>query len=849
MTLFTLKNLSREMNITVIDLIEKFSNIGISKEENDYVNLYEKKLLLHYLSSKNELSLNIHVNENSHHSFSEKKINSLKKTNINLNNNDKNLIKKDVFLKKDSLNSTNDINTIYNKKTESIILKKKYLKNMNSEKNIVYEKKTVDIPSSIYFKNKKKDHVIKNKNHYKKNFHINKKVKINIINDSIKKKSLYNSSLNNNINLHKYEDINNVSEYQSDRYIQNNKVKNSQKVNENNIKKKKHDKKFFLHKNKNYSLLTNFIKPKKKLIREVIIHDMISIQDLANKMAIKGSEIIKRIKNIIDVTDVHQVIDQTTAQLIIEEMGHKAILQYENSLERFIINQNKISRKKYNSVHRSPIVTIMGHVDHGKTSLLDYIRSTKVAKNEFGGITQHIGAYCVNTKKGKITFLDTPGHSAFTKMRARGAQITDIIVLVVAGDDGVKPQTIEAIQHAKSAGVPLLVAINKIDKIESNSEKVKKELMNYEVIPEEWGGETIFVNISAITGTGIDNLLSAILLQAEVLELKSTVSGMAMGVVIESYLDKYRGPTATILVQEGKLRKGDNVLCGTTYGKIRVIIDSYNDEKKEIGPSIPVKILGLSDAPTSGDIFHVVKNEKDAREVALYRKNKIKNNQFEKMKKNSLNDIFNRIKNQSIKECNIILKTDVKGSLEAISNAIVAIQNKEVNIKILYSNVGNITETDVNFAISTKSMILGFNVQTNITAKKLIKKEKVDVRFYSVIYTLIDDIKLLIKGLISPQHQTIVIGSAEVRDKFQLTKSTVIVGCMVVNGSIKKNNAVRILRKKNIIYTGEIGSLRRFKDDVKLVGTGKECGIGIKNYNDICVGDVIESFEVIEVKK
>ncbi|CAL4321993.1 Translation initiation factor IF-2 [isoform beta'] [Buchnera aphidicola (Myzocallis carpini)] len=582
--------------------------------------------------------------------------------------------------------------------------------------------------------------------------------------------------------------------------------------------------------------------------KNIIINDTIKISELASKMAIKGSEMIRRCLNMGHAVTIDQIIDQETAQLIVEEMGYNAVLHDDNFLEKSIIHEFHQENKKYKKVLRPPVVTIMGHVDHGKTSLLDYIRSTNIVDKEAGNITQHIGAYHVKTKYGIITFLDTPGHAAFTAMRARGAQITDIVILVVAGDDGVKPQTIEAIQHAKAANVPLLVAINKIDKPESNIEKVKKELLQHQILSEEWGGETIFVNVSSVTGEGIDNLLRAILLQAEILELFAANCGISHGVVIEASLDKNRGPLATILIQEGRLNKGDNILCGCTYGKVRFMRDSFNNILKYATPSIPIEILGLSDIPNSGDIFYVVKNEQKVRQIVLHRKNIFRNNTLKQKKKINLDNIFDNIVNKKNNELNIILKCDVQGSLEAISNAIVPLSEKNITVTIISSYVGEITETDVSLAMASHAMIIGFNVRPNILAKRLIKIENVDVRYYSVIYQLIDDIKLAVSGMHSPICRSSIEGSAEIRTVFKPTKSIVIAGCMVISGSMKRNDTVHIIRNNTVIHKGELESLRRFKEDIKEVGIGKECGIKIKNYNDIRVGDIIEAYAMLPIK-
>ena len=598
---------------------------------------------------------------------------------------------------------------------------------------------------------------------------------------------------------------------------------------------------------KNSTLQQGFIKPAAAVNRDVVIGETISVADLANKMAVKGSEVIKTMMKMGAMATINQVLDQETAQLVAEEMGHKVILRRENELEEQVMNDRDTSDEM--AVSRAPVVTIMGHVDHGKTSLLDYIRSTKVASGEAGGITQHIGAYHVKTDKGEITFLDTPGHAAFTSMRARGAQVTDIVVLVVAADDGVMPQTIEAIQHAKAANVPVVVAVNKIDKPEADPDRVKTELSQYGILPEDWGGETQFIHVSAKQGLGIDELLDAILLQAEVLELKAVKEGMASGVVIESYLDKGRGPVATILVREGTLNKGDIVLCGFEYGRIRAMRNELGKEVQSAGPSMPVEILGLSNVPSAGDEATVVRDEKKAREVALYRQGKFREVKLARQQKSKLENMFANMEEGKVSELNIVLKTDVQGTCEAITDALVKLSTDEVKLKIIGSGVGGITETDATLAAASDAIILGFNVRADASARRIIEQESVDLRYYSVIYSLIDEIKSAMSGMLEPEYKQEIMGLAEVRDVFKSPKFGAIAGCMVVEGNIKRNNPIRVLRDNVVIYEGELESLRRFKDDVNEVRNGMECGIGVKNYNDVRVGDMIEVFQVIEIKR
>ena len=598
---------------------------------------------------------------------------------------------------------------------------------------------------------------------------------------------------------------------------------------------------------KGAALQQAFTKPVQAVKADVIIGETITVAELANKMAIKATEIIKTMMKMGEMVTINQVLDQETAQLVAEELGHKVILRNENELEEAVLGDRDVNAEK---VTRAPVVTIMGHVDHGKTSLLDYIRKAKVAAGEAGGITQHIGAYHVEMDDGKmITFLDTPGHAAFTSMRARGAKATDIVVLVVAADDGVMPQTIEAIQHAKAAGAPLVVAVNKIDKPEANPERVEQELLQYEVISEKFGGEVQFVPVSAKKGTGIDELLDAILLQSEVLELTAVKDGMASGVVIESYLDKGRGPVATILVQSGTLHKGDIVLCGFEYGRVRAMRDENGKEINEAGPSIPVEVLGLSGVPAAGDEATVVRDEKKAREVALYRQGKFREVKLARQQKAKLENMFSNMAEGDVAELNVIVKADVQGSVEAIVQSLNELSTDEVKVKVVGSGVGGITETDATLAAASNAIVIGFNVRADASARRLIEAENIDLRYYSIIYELLNEIKAAMSGMLEPEFKQEIIGLAEVRDVFRHPKFGAIAGCMVTEGVVKRNNPIRVLRDNVVIFEGELESLRRFKDDVAEVRSNMECGIGVKNYNDVKVGDQIEVFEVVEVKR
>jgi len=611
-------------------------------------------------------------------------------------------------------------------------------------------------------------------------------------------------------------------------------------------KKRKLNEKSDKYREAEEALTHGFEMPTAPTVREVLVPETITVADLAKRMSVKAAEVIKIMIGLGAMATINQVIDQETAIIVVEEMGHKAVPLQENAIET---NLDDVVSKGSEELPRAPVVTIMGHVDHGKTSLLDYIRTTKVAAGEAGGITQHIGAYHVSTPKGTITFLDTPGHAAFTAMRARGAQATDIVVLIVAADDGVKPQTIEAIQHAQAAKVPIIVAINKMDKPSADPERVMTELSNYEVIPEAWGGDTMFAKISAKSGEGIDQLLDAILLQSEVLELKAHTDGAAKGVVIESRLDKGRGPVATVLVQRGTLHKGDIILAGFQYGRVRALVSDNGTLVESAGPSMPVEILGLSAIPHAGDEALVVSDEKRAREVALFRQGKFRDVKLARRQKTSLEGIFENMTAAEMKVLNIVLKADMQGSVEAIADALVKLSNDEVNVAIISSGVGGITESDVHLALASNALLVGFNVRADAGAKRLAEHESVAIHYYSVIYDIVDQVKGALTGMLTPQFKEQIVGIAEVRDVFRSPKLGAIAGCMVTEGVIKRNNPIRVLRDNVVIYEGTLESLRRFKDDVSEVKHGFECGIGVKNYNDVKAGDLIEVFETIELKR
>lgn len=612
------------------------------------------------------------------------------------------------------------------------------------------------------------------------------------------------------------------------------------------LKKRKGSEKSDKYKEAEESLTHGFALPTVPMVREVLVPETITVSELAKRMSVKAAEVIKVMMSLGAMVTINQVIDQETAVIVVEEMGHKAAVIKEDAIE---LGLGAAISKGSNTESRAPVVTIMGHVDHGKTSLLDFIRRTKVAAGEAGGITQHIGAYHVSTPKGEVTFLDTPGHAAFTAMRARGAKVTDIVILIVAADDGVKPQTIEAIQHAKAAKVPIIVAINKMDKPGADPEKVMNELSTHEVIPEAWGGDTMFVSISAKSGLGIDELLDAILLQSEVLELTALTDGAAKGVVIESRLDKGRGPVATVLVQSGTLRKGDILLAGFQYGRVRALVGDHGGLVECAGPSIPVEVLGLSAIPHAGDDAVVVPDEKKAREVALFRQGKFRDVKLARRQKSSIEGIMENMTAAETKVLNIVLKADVQGSLEAISDALVKLSNEEVKVEVISNGVGGITESDVHLAIASNGLLIGFNVRADAGAKRLAEQESVSLHYYSVIYDIVDQIKSALTGMLAPQFKEQIVGIAEVRDVFKSPKIGAIAGCMVTEGSVKRNNPIRVLRANVVIYEGTLESLRRFKEDLTEVKQGLECGIGVKNYNDIKPGDLIEVYEIVEIKR
>ncbi|AAO27061.1 translation initiation factor IF-2 [Buchnera aphidicola str. Bp (Baizongia pistaciae)] len=876
MEMINIQDLANEVDMSVDRLVQVCIKIGILKTKYDTITQLEKLTILNYLnenlknSNKNVLMLkrkirstvkifssggknkciSIEIRKNKRYSKSNDDIKTFLEKNKDINLNKSEIV---LSAKEDSKifvsHSKDNINSNIN---DTCTIRKKFNKNFKKQQkiNILSEKEDKNNLDNVL------------------NVEQGSKKKINFKNVVLEEKKENKVKFSNYIKLSEKYNTRKVSNFLTSKNIRDHNNVEKHRRNRNKILRNKHQKDNFsfeknlsdknikldncIHKksikNKKESLLKQvFKKPLRAINRNIILSSAISIFNLANKMAVKSSEIIKMMARLGYTVTINQIIDQDIAQLVAEEMGHKVTICYENKLEDKIMRDRDFGDGIKKT--RPPIITIMGHVDHGKTSLLDKIRLTRVADSEPGRITQHIGAYHIKINNKIITFLDTPGHSAFTAMRARGAQVTDIVILVIAIDDGIKPQTIEAIQHAQAASVPIIIAINKIDKLITNIEKIKNELTKYNILPEEWGGDNIFVNISAKSGEGIESLLNAILTQSEMLELKSISNGMASGLVIESYLDKGRGPTAIILIKEGKLNKGDIVLCGFEYGKVRSIRDDLENEVNSIGPSIPVKILGLSGIPLAGDKIVVVRDEKQAREVATYRQKKFKEQKMSKQRQLKSLDIFEDVKRSSNPSLNIVIKSDVQGSLEAISYSLLKLSNDEIKINIIGKGVGGITETDVLLAAASNAIIIGFNVRADSSAKRIIEFENVDFRYYSVIYQIIDEIKNCICGMLSPKYQQKIIGLANVRSIFKSPKIGVIAGCIVMEGIIKRNSIIQILRNNVVIHKGELISLRRFKEDVSEVRCGVECGIGMKNFNDICIEDIIEVFETIEIKQ
>jgi translation initiation factor IF-2 len=590
----------------------------------------------------------------------------------------------------------------------------------------------------------------------------------------------------------------------------------------------------------------SFSAPTEPIVHEVMVPETISVGALAQKMSIKAAEVIKALMKMGNMVTINQMLDQETAMIVVEELGHIAKYAALDSPEAFLAD-TELPQAGVQAEPRAPVVTVMGHVDHGKTSLLDYIRRTRVASGEAGGITQHIGAYHVETDRGMVTFLDTPGHEAFTAMRARGAKVTDLVILVVAADDGVMPQTVEAIHHAKAAKVPIVVAVTKIDKPEANPERIRQELVAHEVVPEDWGGDTMFVEVSAKTGQGIDALLESVLLQAEVLELRAARDAAARGIVIESRLDKGRGPVATILVQSGTLRRGDIVLAGAVFGRVRAMLDENANPVEQAGPSIPVEIQGLSEVPVAGEAVISLTDERKAREIALFRQGKFRDVKLARQQAAKLENVFEQ--KGEVKVLPLIIKADVQGSYEALTHALQRLSTDEVRVNIIHSGVGAITESDINLALASKAVVIGFNSRADTVARKLIASTGVDVRYYSIIYEAVDEIKAALSGMMAPDRRENITGLLEIREVFRISKVGAVAGCYVLEGIIKRTSLIRLIRNGQLIHTGELDSLKRFKDDVREVRAGFECGLSLKNFNDIQTGDQIETYEIVEVAR
>jgi translation initiation factor IF-2 len=583
------------------------------------------------------------------------------------------------------------------------------------------------------------------------------------------------------------------------------------------------------------------------VVRDIHIPETITVGELAHKMSVKAAEVIKVLMKLGQMVTINQVLDQETAMIVVEEMGQKAIAAKIDDPEAYLTETPEHVEAELEP--RAPVVTVMGHVDHGKTSLLDYIRRAKVAAGEAGGITQHIGAYHVETPRGVITFLDTPGHEAFTAMRARGAKVTDLVVLVVAADDGVMPQTIEAIHHAKAAHVPLVVAINKIDKHEANPDRVRQGLVAQGVVPEEYGGDSPFVSVSAMTGAGIDDLLEQVLLQAEVLELKAPVDAPAKGIVVEARLDKGRGPVATVLVQSGTLKRGDIVLCGAAFGRVRAMLDEAGRSVPSAGPSIPVEIQGLSEVPNAGEELAALGDERKAREIALFRQGKFRDVKLAKQQAAKLENMFEQMGEGEVKMLPLLIKADVQGSQEALTHALTRLSTDEVKVSVIHAAVGGITESDVNLALASNAVIIGFNTRADAAARKLAESSGVDIRYYNIIYEAVDEVKAALSGMLAPEKKENILGLVEIRQVFRISKVGTVAGCYVLEGLVRRNGRVRLLRDHVVIHDGELDSLKRFKDDVREVKSGFECGLSIKGYDDIKVGDQLEIYEVQEVAR
>ena len=802
MTDITVKEFSKTIGLPVARLIDQLELAGVEKKkENDLITDEEKMQLLDYV-------------RNSQNSPSPKP-------------------------KEESVSSNETNEDLGEKKTKTVIRKKKVFSKKNNQVTEKLDPKDIKVDLDILpLESEHKEELkISNENNEEQ---AEPEVKLDSSEntESAEDSSKDNNSEDSNKKRKKKAKTKFVNDEKSNVIVKSKNRRQKIHVSDDRFNRRKPSRK---NKDNKGDDKHQFEKPTEPVIHTVELSEFISVAEIASAISVKSAEVIKVLMKMGVMATINESLDQDTATLVIEEMGHKSVsIDFEN-LEKNILTVEP--EENYELESRPPTITIMGHVDHGKTSLLDYIRASRVASGEAGGITQHIGAYQVETKHGLLTFLDTPGHAAFTSMRARGANCTDIVILVVAADDGVKPQTIEAIQHSKAAGVPMIIAVNKMDKEGANVENVKTELTKHEVIPEEWGGENIFIEVSAKEGTGVDNLLDSISLLSEVLELKAVSKGSATGVVLESSLDKGKGATATVLVQKGCMKTGDNILCGQEFGRIRAMIDQDGKRVKTATPSTPVVILGLSGAPEVGEEVLSAVNDKKIRDIAEVRKTKIRENRFaSQYQAPTLDNIFSNLKKGEVPTFNILLKTDVQGSSQAICESLLKLNTDEVMVKIIGSSAGAINESDIALAEASNAMIVGFNVRADSQAKRIVTEKKIDLRYYSIIYNLIDDVKAGMSGLLMPEIREEIVGLAEVKDVFKSSAMGAVAGCQVIEGSVKKGNPIRILRDNVVIYEGELESLRRHKDDVKEVKLGTECGIAVKNYNDVKPGDNIEVF-------
>lgn len=847
----TIKTLASELEISQSELIEKFLQAGINKTVDDDVSKDDKNKLITFLAEgklKQSKKLSLGKKKDSEKSTADKKVTD-GKIKIEIKKKKK-LVK---IINEDVNNEDNDIIKTHNISNE-INTKEITVTDLSMEQSETTFEKIEQIELSENT-NKMKSNNMENTNQnqivLEKSEKENKIIEIVADDEELENKK--NKAIKSVKKINKMKvigkldsDLNDYTTDDIDPLLVTDVIEEVVE-NASSLKNIKHNNKKQLTKNVKPPKIQEFQKPVKPQILTIRIGETITISELAHQMAIKSSELIKKLMKLGTMATLNQSIDQDTAILLTEEFGHTAIVITNDTPENYL-EQEDVMKQDIIISHRAPIVTVMGHVDHGKTSLLDYIRKAKVAHGEAGGITQHIGAYHVDTGHGIITFLDTPGHEAFTQLRARGAKLTDIVVLVVAADDGVMPQTIEAINHAKAAGVPIIVAINKMDKPSANPDRVKQELSQYEVIVEEWGGDVMSVPVSALTGDGIDNLLDTILLQSEVLELKAPVNTSAKAIVIESRLDKGRGSVVTVLVQSGTLKKGDQILVGTTYGRVRAMLDEVGNQINEAGPSIPVEILGLSDLPSSGDDMVVVKDERKAREIANFRLEKQKQEKLAKQQASKLENLFNNINQGEVKTLPIIIKSDVQGSFEAISASLERLSTEEIKIQILHAAIGGITESDISLASASNAIVIGFNTRADNTAKKAAEVNNIEIRYYNIIYEIIEDIKAAMTGLLSPEKRENITGNIEVRQLFSFGK-IIIAGCMVTDGIIKRSSSVRVIRDSMVIHDGTLSSLKRFKDDAKEVKSGYECGVSINDYTDLKEGDIIEAYEIQEIKR